>query len=349
MANEINPGKPKKKVDSSELAFKQATINTDKELGKLREGNFKNAMQGGQVSATKVGVDRFITYGSKTFSKLGFDPNRDNAEFYNNRTSTSDEIENPNKNSLIDEIDTCYKKEKQQDLRHLIKIEKNYLSNNNKAKLEVSIQQLDKLYYSKYNPLDKFTSIKEYTLYSVSLLLIASSILMIVKLAIKRMLKIAKDLNVKREELSNDKSIYLNINSEYLKKGVYSLILAFLICNYLQLSKLNFFKHQFYKHFFYVNYYSFEQSEEMKNISFDLNANSFFGNEFQIPENLYKVKSSWKGIYIEDFYDYKFKVIELMLKNTLIDYLYWILISSIIMFLYFIYKKYLKRLKINIS
>ena len=92
MANEINPGKPKKKVDSSELADKQASIATGKELGKLREGNFKNAMQGGQVSATKVGVDRFITYGSKTFGKLGFDPNRDNAEFYNNRTSTSDEM-----------------------------------------------------------------------------------------------------------------------------------------------------------------------------------------------------------------------------------------------------------------
>ena len=67
LTEEPNPGKPKKKVDSSELADKHASIATGKELGKLREGNFKNAMQGGQVSATKVGVDRFITYGSKTF------------------------------------------------------------------------------------------------------------------------------------------------------------------------------------------------------------------------------------------------------------------------------------------
>lgn len=265
--------------------------------------------------------------------------------------------ENPNKSSFIDKIDARYKNEIQQDLRHLHNIEKNYLSTKNKSKLEASIQHLDKLYYAKYKPLDNFTSFKEYTLYSVSLLFIAFSIMMIVNSAIKRMLKPNNDLNKKRTDVSVDKSINLNINSKHLKKGSYSFILAFLICSLLQFSKLNSFKQQYYKHFFYenvssinnINYYNSNLNDEVQNISSDLNTTTYFDNDIKISENLYKIKSSWKGIYIEDFYDFKFEVIGLILQNTLIDYFYWVLISTIILFVYFIYKRYLKRLKINIS
>jgi hypothetical protein len=182
---------------------------------------------------------------------------------------------------------------------------------------------------------------------------------MIVKLAITRLLKSChKKDNTKanREDLSNDNTIYLNINSNQLKKSLFSLILAFTICSFLQLSKLNLYKEKIYATLFYEKVssinnidYSFHSSDEVGYVGSSFEAYTYFDNHFNLPYNLYEYKSSWKGLYIKDFYDYKFNILKLILENTLKDYVYWILIGLSIFSLQLVYKKYLKRLKINIS
>jgi hypothetical protein len=267
--------------------------------------------------------------------------------------------ENPDEKSLIDKIDLRYKQELKYDLQRLKKIEDHFLLTNNKSKLETDIKQLESKSYSQYNPLDNFITNTEFIFYSLSLILVCISFMMIVKLAITRLLKSChKKDNTKanREDLSNDNTIYLNINSNQLKKSLFSLILAFTICSFLQLSKLNLYKEKIYATLFYEKVssinnidYSFHSSDEVGYVGSSFEAYTYFDNHFNLPYNLYEYKSSWKGLYIKDFYDYKFNILKLILENTLKDYVYWILIGLSIFSLQLVYKKYLKRLKINIS
>ena len=122
--------------------------------------------------------------------------------------------ENPCEKSLIDKIDLRYKQELKYDLQRLKKIEHHFLLTNNKSKLETDIKQLESKSYSQYNPLDNFITNTEFIFYSLSLILVCISFMMIVKLAITRLLKSChKKDNTKanREDLSNDNTIYLNI------------------------------------------------------------------------------------------------------------------------------------------
>ena len=92
MAKTVNPPKDKPKVVHTNLdAFNRAANKVGKEFAKDREFNVAK-MTSNKVNLTKTDYDRYNTYDSKVFGKLGFDINRDNAEFYNNRTSNSQEL-----------------------------------------------------------------------------------------------------------------------------------------------------------------------------------------------------------------------------------------------------------------
>ena len=265
--------------------------------------------------------------------------------------------ENLDEKSFIDKIDFRYKKELNYDLQQLKKIEYQYLLTYNKSKLEIDIRKLESKSFTQFNPLEKFTTNTEFILYSLSLILVSISFIMIVKYALTRILKFTKrNNNLKRESLSNDKTINLNISSNQLKNVLFSFILAFAACSFLQLSNLNLYKEKIYATLFYEKVssinnidYSFHSSDEVGYVSSSLEAYTYFDNHFNLPYNLYKYKSSWKGLYIKDFYDYKLNVLKLILENTLKDSVYWTLIGLGIIFLHFVYKRYLKRLKVNIS
>lgn len=92
MAKNVNPTQDKPKVvDKNSNAFDRVANKIDKKYSKDREFNVAK-MTSNKVNLSQTDYDRYVTYGSKTFGKLGFDINRDNAEFYNNRTTNSQEI-----------------------------------------------------------------------------------------------------------------------------------------------------------------------------------------------------------------------------------------------------------------
>lgn len=64
--------------------------SADKEALKHKGGTFGNITT--PFSPTQVGMERYLTYGAKTYGALGFDPTRDNNAFYNDNTSATADI-----------------------------------------------------------------------------------------------------------------------------------------------------------------------------------------------------------------------------------------------------------------
>jgi hypothetical protein len=268
------------------------------------------------------------------------------------------------KNELFNRLNEQYINDFEYDYQELKSIEKEFIKTNNKAKLEKNIKQLDKLYYSQYNPFDKFITWKEYTLYSMTFILLSLSALLLIKLSFNKLIKSSKDkqnLNITESD-NQEKTFKLNINGNYIKRFFYSFVIAFLFCNLSQISHLNYYKQKFFKYHFYFdapnefsssNYFisdcDYYLKDDNQNIARNLYSNTYFGTYLDIPDDLYLVSRNWKGIYIPDFFEYKISIVKLIFDNTMKDYLYWLLIGTLIFLAYYIYNKYLKYVKINFS
>ncbi|MEY2869900.1 MAG: hypothetical protein RIR01_2402, partial [Bacteroidota bacterium] len=92
MAKSVNPTNNKPKViDKNSDAFDRAARKVDIKYAKDRQFDVSK-MTASKVNLSQTDYDRYLTYDSKTFGKLGFDITRDNAEYYNLRTTNSQEL-----------------------------------------------------------------------------------------------------------------------------------------------------------------------------------------------------------------------------------------------------------------
>lgn len=80
MANELDPKK----------LFEEAAGNAAIKNQKILDDPFKKGSN--VTSAKQLNADKFLTYDSKTYGKLGFDPFKDNDELYNKKTHWSEDI-----------------------------------------------------------------------------------------------------------------------------------------------------------------------------------------------------------------------------------------------------------------
>lgn len=80
MANELDPKK----------LFEEAAGNTALKNQKILDDPFKKGST--VISAKQLNADKFLTYDSKTYGKLGFDPFKDNDVLYNKKTHWSEDI-----------------------------------------------------------------------------------------------------------------------------------------------------------------------------------------------------------------------------------------------------------------
>ncbi len=81
MANELDP----------KALFDQAASNTAIKNQKILDDPFNKGSE--VISAKQLNADKFLTYNSKTYGKLGFDPFKDNDKLYNNKTHWSEDVE----------------------------------------------------------------------------------------------------------------------------------------------------------------------------------------------------------------------------------------------------------------
>ena len=80
---------PKKQATIEDL-MKEAEINNAVKNQSVHDDPFKTGAN--IISAKQLDVDRFATYNSKTYGKLGFDPFKDNNKVYNRNTDWSEDI-----------------------------------------------------------------------------------------------------------------------------------------------------------------------------------------------------------------------------------------------------------------
>lgn len=76
--------------DNFKTKIGQLQEAADNEALKHKGGTFGNITT--PFSPTQVGMERYLTYGAKTYGALGFDPTRDNNAFYNDHTSATADI-----------------------------------------------------------------------------------------------------------------------------------------------------------------------------------------------------------------------------------------------------------------
>lgn len=80
MANDFDPKK----------LFEEAASNTALKNQKELDDPFKKGSS--VISAKQLNADKFLTYDSKTYGKLGFDPFKNNDKLYNNKTGWTEDI-----------------------------------------------------------------------------------------------------------------------------------------------------------------------------------------------------------------------------------------------------------------
>lgn len=81
----------KQEVDQANLPSAQSVANGL--FSEHGDSTFGNAGFGASYDFAGKDIDRYLTYGSETYGKLGYDPFRDNAEFYNQNTSAGADLQ----------------------------------------------------------------------------------------------------------------------------------------------------------------------------------------------------------------------------------------------------------------
>ena len=266
------------------------------------------------------------------------------------------------KKDLLNQIDDNYIVEFEFDYEQIRYIERDFIKTKNKAILENKIKELNKVYYKQYNPIDKFSTISEYSLYSLSFILISLSVVILIKLLINKLIDFTRNKLNNRNTNNIDKTLKINIKSNQIKKFVYSFSIAFLLCNFLQLTKLNNYKKQYFKCQFYsespseysesvyfIKNSDYYLKDDTPRISINFHSYTYFGNHLDLPEDFYRFSRTWKGIYMFDYFDFRISTLKFLLANTFKDYFYCLIIGTLIFLSQYYYNKYLKHIKINIS